>query len=247
MDLNLAGRRALVCGGSRGLGYACALDLAREGAEITLLARSADTLDAAADRIGGDTGHRPVTCVADLATPRGIEAALAACPAPDILITNAGGPPSRGYEALTRDDWDNAFATTFLSAEALIRAIVPGMAARGWGRVVAITSVAVRQPVLDLDLSTAPRLALTGYIAGVARKVAAQGVTLNCVLPGPILTERVAELGPVADMLIAQVPMGRAGTPEEFAAACTFLCGQRSGFITGQSLLVDGGLCRTTF
>ncbi|MCR9121069.1 MAG: SDR family oxidoreductase [Phyllobacteriaceae bacterium] len=246
MDLHLTDMKALVCGASRGLGYACALELAREGATVTLVARSGAALTEAAETIETQTGRRPATVIADLSTIEGREAAIASCTAPDILITNAGGPPSQSYDSLTNEDWQKALATNFLAAEALIRSIVPKMAARGHGRVVNITSMSVRVPVPDLDLSTAPRLALTGYVAGVARKVAARGVTLNCVLPGPILTERIAELGDTADALIADVPMKRGGTPEEFAAACVFLCSRQAAFITGQNLLVDGGLCRLT-
>jgi 3-oxoacyl-[acyl-carrier protein] reductase len=240
MDFGIAGRTALVCGASRGLGFACAAALAREGVAVTLVARNHDALVAAAARIAHDTGTTPAVAAADVATEAGRKAALAACPEPDILVTNAGGPPGRDFRTLTLADWSAALAMNFLSAVELTRATIDGMAARSFGRIVNITSLTVRLPVQQLDLSNATRL------AGVARQVAPQNVTVNNLLPGTIATERLRELGATADGLIAKVPMGRAGLPEEFGAACAFLCSAQAAYITAQNLLVDGGLCPFT-
>jgi 3-oxoacyl-[acyl-carrier protein] reductase len=186
----------------------------------------------------------PIT--ADLSTENGRAKVLAAARDVDILVTNAGGPPSMDYTELSTADWQKALDTTLISAVELIRAIAPGMASRGFGRIVNITSVTVRTPVERLDLSTSTRMALTGYVAGVARQLARHNVTINNLLPGTILTERLEELGDVARKLIEKVPAGRAGTPEEFASACAYLSGVNAGFITGQNLMIDGGLCPIT-
>lgn len=246
MDLGIGGRRAIVCGASRGLGFACAQALAREGVAVTLVARHRETLAAAADRIGRETSILPATVMADITTEAGRRHALAACPEPDILVTNAGGPPSADFRALEVATWMEALHGNFLSAVELIRATVDGMASRGFGRIVNVTSLTVRLPVQRLDLSNAARLALTGYVAGVARQVAPGKVTINNLLPGTIATERIRELGATAETLIAKVPMGRAGDPEEFGAACAFLCSRQAAYITAQNLLVDGGLCPFT-
>lgn len=246
MDLDIANRRALVCGASRGLGFACAHALAGEGAHVVLASRDEPRLLAAATQIEKDTGVRPSLIAADLSTVEGRNAALLACPAPDILVTNGGGPPTKDFRELTLEDWSRALDGNFLAAAELIRMTVDGMAERGFGRIVNITSMTVRVPVERLDLSTAARLALTGYVAGVCRQVAARNVTINNLLPGTIMTERIRDLGETAQRLIARVPAGRAGDPREFGEACAFLCGARSGFITGQNLLLDGGLCALT-
>jgi 3-oxoacyl-[acyl-carrier protein] reductase len=245
MNLGIAGRRALICGGSQGLGYACALALAQEGVKITLLSRREPALIAAASRIEGESGQRPDVVACDLATDEGRQAALSDS-VPDILVTNAGGPPSKDFRELSAADWDLALRTNFLSSVELIRSSVDAMISRGFGRIVNITSLTVRMPVEQLDLSTAARLALTGYVAGVSRQVAKHNVTINNLLPGTVLTERIKELGETADRLVARVPAGRGGLPEEFGAACAFLCGTRASYITGQNLLVDGGLCAIT-
>jgi 3-oxoacyl-[acyl-carrier protein] reductase len=246
MDLNIKGRRALVCGASKGLGLACAEALAMEGVNVTLAARGEADLAIAAERIEQASGILPRTVAADLSRPEGREAALWVCPDPDILVTNAGGPPGMDFRAIGEEHWDDALRTNFLSAVELIRACVDTMAERNFGRIVNITSMTVRMPVLGLDLSNSARLALTGYTSGVARQIAAKGVTVNNLLPGPIATDRLAALGETADALVARVPAGRAGRPEEFGAACAFLCSAQAGFITGQNILVDGGLCPVT-
>lgn len=246
MNLGIEGRTALVCGASRGLGFASAKALAAEGVPVTLVARNASALQEAAAQLRSTTAVDVQTVVADLTTPAGRTAALAACPNPDILVTNSGGPPSVDFRALTRQQWQAALEGNFLSAVDLIRALVEGMIERRFGRIVNITSLTVRMPVIQLDLSNAARLALTGYVAGVARQIAPFGVTVNNLLPGTIATERIRELGESAQQLIARVPAGRAGDPDEFGATCAFLCSRQAAYITGQNVLVDGGLCPIT-
>ena len=246
MDLGIAGRRALVCGASQGLGYACALALAQEGVSVTLVSRRRSALEEGASGIEKEVGRRPDIVACDLATPEGLRKVLVDAATPDILATNAGGPPTRDFRELSAVDWDLALRTNFLSSVELIKASVDAMIARGFGRIVNITSLTVRMPVERLDLSTSTRLALTGYVAGVSRQVAKHNVTINNLLPGTILTERITALGETASALIARVPAGRGGLPEEFGAACAFLCGTRASYITGQNLLVDGGLCAST-
>lgn len=246
MNLGIEGRTALVCGASRGLGFASAKALAAEGVSVTLAARNANALQEAATQLRGTTAVEVQTVVADLTTAAGRTAALAACPNPDILVTNSGGPPSVDFRALTRQQWQAALEGNFLSAVDLVRALVDGMIERRFGRIVNITSLTVRMPVIQLDLSNAARLALTGYVAGVARQIAPFGVTVNNLLPGTIATERIRELGESAQQLIARVPAGRAGDPDEFGATCAFLCSRQAAYITGQNVLVDGGLCPIT-
>jgi 3-oxoacyl-[acyl-carrier protein] reductase len=246
MNFNIAGKQALVCGASRGLGFACAEALAGEGVSLTLVARSGAALDIAAKHIAETTGHAPKTVEADLSTEKGRQRVLSGCPTPDILVTNAGGPSSGDFRKLTHTQWLTALETNFLAAEELIKAAVDHMINKSFGRIVNITSMTVRTPIQGLDLSNATRLALTGYVAGVARQIAKHNVTINNLLPGPIATERLLELGQTAEQLIARVPAGRAGHPRELGAACAFLCSEQAGFITGQNLLVDGGLCSFT-
>lgn len=246
MNLGIEGKVALVGGASRGLGFACAAALADEGVQVTLVARSEEPLKAAAQALLERTGREAAWVAADLATEEGREKALRACKDPDILVTNAGGPPSRDFRDLDLIDWGSALHANFLSSVELIRATINPMSKRGWGRIVNITSMTVRMPVTNLDLSNAARLALTGYVAGVSRQVASTGVTINNLLPGPIATERLKELGATAEGLIARVPAGRAGEPDEFGATCAFLCSNQAAFITGQNLLVDGGTCPVT-
>jgi 3-oxoacyl-[acyl-carrier protein] reductase len=214
--------------------------------DVTLVARNPEALASAAAAIHARTGRMPRIVAADLATESGRERVLAACPAPDILVTNAGGPPPSDFRAISRAMWSDALETNLLSAVHLIQATVDAMAARQFGRIVNITSMTVRTPVQRFELSSAPRLALTGYVAGVAREVARFNVTINNLLPGTILTERLQGIGKDGEQLVARVPAGRAGRPEEFAAACAFFCSAQAGYITGQSLLVDGGICPIT-
>ena len=246
MDLGIAGRRALVIGASRGLGFACAKALAAEGVSVFLGSRHSDALEHAAKRIRAGTGGDVAIVAADIGTQAGRTAILNACPDPDILVTNAGGPPSGDFRQFDLEDWSDALGTNFLSAVELIRATVDPMIARGWGRIVNVTSLTVRMPLPDFDLSTATRMALTGYVAGVARRVAPHGVTINNLLPGTIATERLRSLGQVSEALASRVPVGRVGEPDELGAACAFLCSSQAAYITGQNILVDGGLCPVT-
>lgn len=246
MDLGITGRRALICGASSGLGLACAQALAAEGVQVTLASRSEHKLQAAAKQIEAATGVEAQWIAADLSQAAGRLAVVGACSDIDILVTNAGGPPSMPFAQLDTTHWQAALEQNFLAAVELIQAVLPGMVSRRFGRIVNITSVSVRSPVTNLELSTAARMALTGFVASVSREVAQHNVAINNLLPGTIMTDRLQELGPVAEKMIASVPAGRAGTPSEFGAACAFLCSEAAGFIVGQNLAIDGGLVRTT-
>ena len=255
MDLGIKGRRAIVCASSKGLGRACAMALANEGVHVTLTARGAEALAKTAAEIRNANPGVTVTEVAgDITTPAGREAALKACPNPDILVNNAGGPPPGDFRNWTRDDWIKALDANMLTPIELIKATVDGMMFRKFGRIVNITSAAVKAPIEVLGLSNGARAGLTGFVAGIARKTVINNVTINALLPGPFDTDRLR--GPVAKMdaekrgitveqLLAERaklnPAGRFGDPEEFGLACAFLCGARSGFITGQNILLDGG------
>ena len=253
MDLGISGRTALVCAASRGLGRACAGALAREGVHLVITARGAEGLEATAAAIRADTGVNVTTVVGDIATEEGRAGALAACPALDILVTNAGGPPPGDFRDWDRDAWMRALDANMLTPILLIRAVIDGMIERGFGRIVNITSAAVKSPVPVLGLSNGARAGLTGFSAGLAREVARHNVTINGLLPGPFLTDRIranaafrgAQEGRSADEQLAEMartnPTGRIGDPQEFGAACAFLCAASSGFIVGQNLLLDGG------
>ncbi|MDP4026054.1 SDR family oxidoreductase [Methylobacterium sp. NEAU 140] len=253
MDLGLNGRRALVCAASKGLGRACALALAREGVAVTITARTAAVLEATADDIRRETGAAVTVVVGDIATERGRADALAACPDPDILVNNAGGPPPGDFRDWDREVWIRALDANMLAPIALIRAVVDGMIARRFGRIVNITSGAVKAPIDHLGLSNGARAGLTGFVAGLARQTVRHGVTINNLLPGPFDTDRIrsnaaagaAKAGTSVEAFLesraAANPAGRFGDPEEFGAACAFLCGRQAGFITGQNLLLDGG------
>ena len=240
MDLGIKGRRAIVCASSKGLGRACAIALANEGVHVTLTARGAEALKQTADEIR--KAHPSVTVteiVGDITTPAGREAVLKACPEPDILINNAGGPPPGDFRNWTRDDW--------------IKATVDGMMARKFGRIVNITSAAVKAPIEILGLSNGARAGLTGFVAGLSRKTVINNVTINGLLPGPFDTDRLRgtakpeaeKRGISADQVLSERanlnPAGRFGRPDEFGYACAFLCGDKAGFITGQNILLDGG------
>ncbi|MCK1466607.1 SDR family oxidoreductase [Bradyrhizobium sp. CW10] len=254
MDLGIRGRRALVCASSKGLGRACAIALAKEGVHVTLTARGAQVLSQTADEIRKDNPGVMVTeVVGDITTADGREAALKACPEPDILINNAGGPPGGDFRNWTRDDWIKALDANMLTPIELIKATVDGMMARKFGRIVNITSSAVKAPT-SRDLSNGARAGLTGFIAGIARKTVVNNVTINSLLPGVFDTDRLREpdaraeaekRGISIDELIAEynksIPAGRVGDPEEFGFFCAFLCGEKAGFITGQNILLDGG------
>jgi 3-oxoacyl-[acyl-carrier protein] reductase len=255
VDLGIKGRRAIVCASSKGLGRACAIALANEGVHVTLTARGAEALKQTADEIRKASPGVTVTeIVGAITTPQGRADVLKACPEPDILINNAGGPPPGDFRNWTRDDWIKAIDANMLTPIELIKATVDGMMARKFGRIVNITSAAVKSPIEVLGLSNGARAGLTGFVAGIARKTVINNVTINGLLPGPFNTDRVR--GPVAkteadrrgisvDQLLAERaklnPAGRFGDPEEFGLACAFLCADKAGFITGQNILLDGG------
>ncbi len=253
MDLGIRGRRAIVCAASKGLGRACAMALAENGVELVVNARGREALEATATEIR--TLHDvPVTVVAaDVATEEGRTALLNACPDPDILINNAGGPPPGDFRQWSEEVWLGALRANMLAPIALIRATLDGMSGRGFGRIVNITSGAVKAPILDLGLSNGARAGLTGFVGGLARQVAATGVTVNNLLPGRFATDRLranfaaaaARRGVAVEEVeraaLAAVPVGRFGDPAEFGQFCAYLCSRQAGYITGQNLLIDGG------
>ena len=260
MDLGIKGRRAIVCASSKGLGRACAIALAGEGVHVTLTARGAEALKKTADDIR--QSHPGVTVteiVGDITTPAGREAVLKACPEPDILINNAGGPPPGDFRNWTRDDWIKAIDANMLTPIELIKATVDGMMARKFGRIVNITSAAVKNPIPELGLSNGARTGLSGFVAGLSRKTVRHNVTINNLLPGNHDTDRLRSnfqfhakaLGKTYEELrkarADANPSGRFGTAEEFGDACAFLCSAQAGFITGQNLLMDGGAYPGTF
>jgi 3-oxoacyl-[acyl-carrier protein] reductase len=253
MDLGIRGRKAIVCASSKGLGRACAFALAREGVALTLNARGAEALEATAAEIRAATGVPVASVAADVTTPAGRAALLAACPHPDILVNNAGGPPRGDGRAFGRDDWVAALDANMLTPIELIKATIDGMIERRWGRVVNITSITVKMPITELALSNGVRTGLTGFVAGLARQVVRHGVTINNVLPGSFETDRLREgmrgaasrAGRTFEeqraAAMADQVSGRFGDPDELGAACAFLCGAHAGYIAGQNLLIDGG------
>jgi 3-oxoacyl-[acyl-carrier protein] reductase len=259
MDLGIAGKRALVCAASKGLGRGCALALARNGVEVTVTARNGDTLQAAAKEIAAATGSRVTPVAGDITTPEGRDAALAACPEPDILVNNAGGPPPGDFRDWGEEDWIKAVRANMLTPIELTKAVIDGMAGRGFGRIVNITSSSVKAPIPQLGLSNGARAGLTGFIAGVARQIAPKGVTINNILPGRFDTDRLrsgmafaAEKSGRAEKeieaeSIASIPARRFGNPEEFGELCAFICSAQAGYITGQNFLIDGGLYPGTY
>ena len=259
MDLGLKGRRALVCAASKGLGRGCAMALAGEGVDVTITARNAEALEATAAAIRGATGVRVTVVGGDIATDAGRRDALAACPDADILVNNAGGPPPGDFRDWNRDAWIKALDANMLTPIELIKATVDGMIARKFGRIVNITSGAVKAPIDYLGLSNGARAGLTGFVAGLARQTVRHNVTINNLLPGPFETDRIRANAAVgaekAGITVEQFlskraednPARRLGQPDEFGAACAFLCGAQAGFITGQNLLMDGGAYPGTF
>jgi 3-oxoacyl-[acyl-carrier protein] reductase len=270
MDLGIAGRWALVGGASKGLGLGCAAALAAEGVNVVMVARGAQVLEESATKLRanysintGASGQKPpqiITVAADITTAEGRAQIFAMRQDFDIVITNAGGPPPGDFRSWDRDAWLAALDANMLTPIELIKATVDGMAARGFGRIVNITSSAVKAPIDILGLSTGARSGLTGFVAGIARSsLAAQGVTINNLLPGIFDTDRLAsnfaaraaKVGQSVDEVkasrIAALPAKRLGTPEEFGKTCAFLCSQYSGYITGQNILIDGGSYPGTF
>ena len=259
MDFGIRGRKAIVCGASKGLGKGCATALAGEGVVTFIVARQKETLQAAATEIEAATGVRPQIVVADVMTADGRATLLAACPDPDILINNAGGPPPGDFRNFSREDWIKALDANMLSPIELIKATVDHMIARRFGRIVNITSHAVKQPIDMLALSNGARTGLTGFVAGLSRATVQHNVTINNLLPGTFDTDRLKSnlsalaqrSGKSADQATTDVrnsnPAKRFGTIEEFGAACAFLCSDKAGYITGQNFLIDGGAYPGTF
>jgi 3-oxoacyl-[acyl-carrier protein] reductase len=259
MDLGIVGKRALVLASSKGLGRACAMSLAREGASVTITARTREALEVTAEDIRKLTGANVSTVVADIATEEGRKATLSACPNPDILVNNAGGPPTGSFRDWERGDWIAAIDANMLSAIFMIKATVDGMIERNFGRIVNITSSAVKAPIEALGLSNGARCGLTGFCAGLARQTVIHNVTINAILPGPFDTNRLAETLEVAAKVSGKSieditaerqagnPSGRFGNPEEFGEFCAFICSAQAGYITGQNLLIDGGGYPGTF
>ena len=258
MDLGLQGRRAIVCAASKGLGRACATALAREGVAVVITGRDRETLEKTARAIAQETGSDIGIAPGDISTEAGRAAALGACPDPDILVNNAGGPPPGDFRAWEREDWLRALDANMLAPIALMKAVVDGMIGRRFGRIVNITSASVKSPIAMLGMSNGARAGLTGFVGGLSRQVARHNVTINNLLPGPFLTDRLrantagaaekagrtleAEMAARAE----QNPTGRFGDPEEFGRACAFLCAASSGYIVGQNMLLDGGAFNAT-
>ncbi|MEW5783186.1 MAG: SDR family oxidoreductase [Pseudomonadota bacterium] len=258
MELGIRGKRALVCAASKGLGRACALALAAEGVSVTIVARGEAALQTTLTELRKVGAGGTAVC-ADITTPEGRQKALEVCPEPDILVTNAGGPPPGDFRDWTREDWIKALDANMLTPIELIKATVDGMIARRFGRIVNITSAAVKAPIDVLGLSNGARAGLTGFVAGLARKTVRYNVTINNLLPGLFDTDRIRNVvgaqakakgidyeQALAERL-ATIPAGRIGDPTEFGAACAFLCSAQAGYITGQNWLLDGGAYPGTF
>ena len=258
MDYGIRGKKAIVCAASQGLGRGCAIALAREGVDLVINARTAPTLEATAESIRRETGVSVVAVAADITTAAGRAEVLAACPAPDILVNNAGGPPIGDFRDWNEDAWIAAVNNNMITPIMLMRATIDGMIARGFGRIVNITSRSVKAPLAHLGLSNGARAGLTGFVAGLARQVAKHNVVINNLLPGPFATDRQidglrklsAKAGQdyqtFASARMAEIPAGRFGTPDEFGRACAFLCSADAGFIIGQNLVIDGGSVNAT-
>ncbi|WP_298257097.1 SDR family oxidoreductase [uncultured Litoreibacter sp.] len=258
MDLGIKGKRALVCASSKGLGLGCAEALAQAGVNIVMNARTDGPLQEAAQTLRDRFGVEVVAIAADITSEEGRTKVLEAAGEIDILVNNAGGPPPGMWSDWDRDDFISALDANMLTPIALIKALVPAMMDRGWGRVVNITSQSVKAPIPVLGLSNAARAGLTGYVAGTSRQIAPSGVTMNNILPGIHATDRAVSLdtGVSTQQGIsmeearaareATIPARRYGTRAEFGATCAFLCSQHAGFIVGQNILLDGGATNAT-
>ena len=258
MDLGLQGKTAIVCAASKGLGKACAISLAKNGVDLVINSRTASELEATAAEIRAATGRKVTAVAADITTAEGRAAVLAACPNPDILVNNAGGPPRGDFRDWAEEDWMKAVNGNMITPIMLIKAVVDGMISRKFGRIVNITSGSVKSPIPELGMSNGARAGLTGFVGGLARQVARHNVTINGLLPGPFLTDRLRggaleaarKSNRPVDEIIAEraqnTPAGRVGDPFEFGEACAFLCAASSGFIVGQNLLLDGGAFNST-
>jgi 3-oxoacyl-[acyl-carrier protein] reductase len=259
VDFAIRGRKALLSGASRGLGKACALALAREGVDVTIVARTREVVERAADEIHSETGVKATPVTGDIATEEGRTAALRACPEPDILINNADGPAPGDFRTWTRDDWIAALDTMMLCHIEMMRLTHEGMMARGFGRIVNIVSRSVKIPQIELGLSNGARSGLVGFVAGLARQTVAHNVTINNLLPGifdsdaqrrhieGMLDQTDKSFDQIWDERARANPARRYGRPAELGAYCAWLCSSHAGFITGQSLLIDGGSYPGTF
>ncbi|GHB09176.1 SDR family oxidoreductase [Modicisalibacter luteus] len=262
MDLGIAGRWAVIGAASRGLGKGCANALAKEGVNLVLNARGVEALEATADELRAENpGIEIHTVAGDIGTPEVRADILAACPQVDILVNNNGGPPPGDFRDWTRDDWVSAVDANMITPIELIKATVDDMASRGYGRVINITSGAVKAPIDTLGLSNGARSGLTGFIAGLARqpRLAGNNVTINNLLPGPFDTERLhktleaaskasgEDVEAIRDQRRQGIPAQRFGSAEEFGAFCAFLCSMHAGYMTGQNILLDGGSYPGTF
>jgi 3-oxoacyl-[acyl-carrier protein] reductase len=253
MDLGIAGRKAIVCASSRGLGHACAKALAEAGCDVTINGRNRDHLAAAADALRQATGAKITAVAGDVAAAAGQQALFEACPEPDILVNNNAGPPFRDFRELDRQKMLDGVIANMVVAVELTQKVIDRMVARKFGRIVNITSGSVKMPIAGLDLSSGARAGLTAFLAGVARSVAASNVTINFVLPGIFETDRfrsnieatAKKRGIGYDVALAEriesAPARRIGNPDELGAACAFLCSAQAGYITGQNILIDGG------
>lgn len=259
MDLGIRGRWAIVCAASKGLGKGCAVSLAREGVNLVVTARGKEALEATAEEIRVAHGVKVIAVAGDIKTDAARQAALEACASPDILINNAGGPPPGDFRSWDRQTWIDALDGNMITPILMMRAVVDGMIAKRFGRIVNITSGAVKNPIPELGLSNGARTGLTGFVAGLSRKTVRHNVTINNVLPGPFDTDRLRAniefnarqtgktLEEARRARAESNPAGRFGTVEEFGDACAYLCSAQAGYITGQNLLLDGGFYPGTF
>jgi 3-oxoacyl-[acyl-carrier protein] reductase len=253
MDLGIAGRTAIVCASSKGLGRACAVELAHAGARVAINGRDAALLEKVRAEIAAETGAEVIALPGDISTPEGRAALLGAFDQVDILVNNNGGPPPRDFRQVDHDGMLAGLEANMIAPVQLIQAVIDGMVARRFGRIVNITSGSVKMPLAGLDLSSGARAGLTGFLAGVARQVAHANVTINHLLPGSFDTDRIASFVAAEAAKTGRdpaeiradreqgIPAKRLGAPYEFGAACAFLCSAQAGYITGQSLLIDGG------
>jgi 3-oxoacyl-[acyl-carrier protein] reductase len=254
MDLGIAGRKAVICASSRGLGHGIAFALAEAGCDLVINGRDAVALEATRAEIAARFQVGVQAVAADVSAPEGQAALLAACPSPDILVNNNGGPPRRDFRELDREKIIAGVVQNMVTPIELIRSVIDAMAERGFGRIVNVTSFSVRQPIAGLDLSSGARAGLTAFLAGVARDIAPKGVTINNILPGKMDTDRLRSgfkweaersgrpVAAVVEDAVSGIPAHRLGTAEEFGRVCAFLCSTHAGYITGQNILVDGGL-----
>ena len=259
MDLGIRGKTALVCAASKGLGKGCAASLAAEGVNLVITARGREALEATAAARRERFGIQVTAVPGDISTEEGRQAALRACASPDILVNNAGGPPPGDFRDWDRETWIKALETNMLAPILMIRAVVDGMMAKSFGRIVNITSGAVKYPIPELGLSNGARTGLTGFIAGLSRKTVRHNVTINNLLPGSFLTDRTRQTlagfakaaGLTEEQAAAErlrsIPAGRLGDPAEFGDACAYLCSAQASYVSGQNFLIDGGAYPGTF